>query len=86
MNKINKVLLPSIYIGVIGIMIVSVFLVIGGIKNYLHEAGTEIYDGERANGTYFNGPTLAGINVRYASDQNWATRIYNIMASLYAKL
>lgn len=56
------------------------------VKNYLHEAGTEIYDGERANGTYFNGPTLAGINVRYASDQNWATRIYNIMASLYAKL
>lgn len=37
MNKISKVLLPSIYIGVIGIMIVSVFLVIGGIKNYLHE-------------------------------------------------
>ena len=56
------------------------------VKNYLNAEGTIIYDGEIAKGTYFNGPTLAGINVRYASDTNWATRIYNIMASLYEKL
>ncbi len=56
------------------------------VKNYLNATGTEIYDGEIATGTYCNGPTLAGINVRYASDTNWATRIYNIMASLYGKL
>ena len=56
------------------------------VKNYLNAEGTIIYDGEIAKGTYFNGTTLAGINVRYASDTNWATRIYNIMASLYEKL
>lgn len=56
------------------------------VKNYLNEAGTEIYDGETASGTYYNGATLAGINIRYASDTNWATRIYNIMVSLYENL
>lgn len=56
------------------------------VKNYLNEAGTEIYDGETASGTYYNGATLAGVNIRYASDSNWATRIYNIMVSLYENL
>ena len=56
------------------------------VKNYLNEAGTEIYDGETASGTYYNGATLAGVNIRYASDTNWATRIYNIMVSLYENL
>lgn len=55
-------------------------------KYYLNEAGTEIYDEEVAVGTYYNGPTLSGINTRYASDTNWATRIYEIMVSLYKKL
>ena len=56
------------------------------VKNYLNQEGTVIYDGEIAKGTYYNGPTLAGINIRYASDTNWSIRIYNIMASLYKKL
>lgn len=56
------------------------------VKNYLNEAGTEICDGETASGTYYNGATLAGVNIRYASDTNWATRIYNIMVSLYENL
>ncbi len=56
------------------------------VKNYLNQEGTVIYDGEIAKGTYYNGPTLAGINIRYASDTNWSIRIYNIMASLYKKI
>ena len=55
-------------------------------KYYLNEAGTEIYDEEVAVGTYYNGPTISGVNVRYASDPNWSTRIYEIMHSLYEKL
>lgn len=55
-------------------------------KYYLNEEGTEIYDGETAKATYYNGPTLSGVNTRYASDPNWSTRIYNIMVSLYENL
>lgn len=38
------------------------------------------------SGTYYNGATVAGVNTRYASDTNWATRVYEIMVSLYGKL
>lgn len=55
-------------------------------KYYLNEEGTLIYDGETAVGSYYNGPTISGVNTRYASDTNWATRVYNIMVSLYEKL
>ena len=55
-------------------------------KYYLNPEGTEIFDGEIAEGTYYNGPTVAGVNTRYASDTNWATRVYNIMVLLYEKL
>ncbi len=34
------------------------------------------------NGTYFNGPTLIGMNVRYATDQNWSNGIANLMESI----
>lgn len=56
------------------------------VKYYLNEAGTEIFDNEVAVATYYNGPTIAGVNVRYASDVNWSTRIYDIMLSLYEEL
>jgi len=56
------------------------------VKYYLNEEGTEIFDGEEAVATYYNGPTISGVNVRYASDVNWSTRIYNIMISLYEEL
>ena len=56
------------------------------IKNYLNVAGTEIYDGEIAKGKYYNGTTIASINVKYATDENWANAIYNIMEGLYEKL
>ena len=55
-------------------------------KYYLNPAGTKIYDGNKAAGTYYNGTTLAGVNVRYASDKNWANGVYTWMKYLYKKL
>ena len=55
-------------------------------KYYLNPEGIEVFDGEVSNGIYYNGPTVSGVNTRYASDSNWATRVYEIMFSLYKKL
>lgn len=55
-------------------------------KYYLNEPGTPINEDEEAEGTYYNGATVQGVNVRYASDPNWANRVYNIMQTLYEKL
>jgi hypothetical protein len=52
-------------------------------KYYLNEPGTPIYDGETAVGSYYNGPTVTGVNIRYASDTNWSNRVYTIMEYLY---
>ncbi len=65
-----------------GIDLVSKVLV----KYYLNERGTPIYDGETAVGTYYNGPTLKGVNTRYASDPEWANKIYTTMKNLYGRL
>ena len=56
------------------------------VKDYLNEEGTEIYNNEIATARYYNGPTVSGVNIRYASDSNWSTRIYEIMHSLYEEL
>ena len=56
------------------------------VKFYINEAGTEIYDGEIAKGSYYNGATLSGINTRYASDKEWYNKIYLKMEDLYNKL
>ena len=45
-----------------------------------------IYDGEKAVASFYNGPTLSGINVRYASDPEWAVKVFNKMEILYNKL
>lgn len=55
-------------------------------KYYLNESGTPIYGDEIAVGSYYNGPTVAGVNVRYASDTNWSNRVFDIMTSLYERL
>ena len=55
-------------------------------KYYLNDAGTPIYDDERATAAYNNGPTLSGINVRYASDPDWAQKVFYKMEMLYNKL
>lgn len=56
------------------------------VKYYLNPSGTKIYDGEIAAGWYYNGPTVAGVNTRYASDPNWHTKVFNYMEFLYHRL
>lgn len=56
------------------------------VKYYLNSVGTEIYGGEIAEGKYYNGSTLTGVNTRYASDSEWANKVYNIMEDLYNSL
>ena len=56
------------------------------VKYYLNPAGTSIYSGETASGKYYNGPTLSGINQKYATDKNWANSVYTTMKYLYNKL
>lgn len=56
------------------------------VKYYLNSKGTNIYGGEVAVGTYYNGATLSGVNTRYATDKNWANAVYTYMKYLYEKL
>lgn len=56
------------------------------VKYYLNPKETSIYNGETAKGTYYNGPTLSGINTKYATDKNWANGVYKHMQYLYNKL
>ncbi len=37
------------------------------------------------SGKYYNGPTPAGVNVRYASDKSWAGKVVNHMAGIVKK-
>ncbi len=56
------------------------------VKYYLNPSGTKIYDGETAEGWYYNGPTVAGVNTRYASDETWYEKVYSYMEMLYNRL
>ena len=55
-------------------------------KNYLNQSGTEINSEITATGKFYNGATVSGVNTRYASDENWCTKVFNIMENLYGKL
>ena len=56
------------------------------VKYYLNPKGTSIYGGEVATASYYNGETLTGVNTKYATDKNWANRVYHYMEYLYNKL
>lgn len=56
------------------------------VKYYLNPSGTKIYGGETAAAWYYNGPTLQGVNTRYASDTQWYTKVYSYMETLYNRL
>ena len=56
------------------------------VKYYLNPAGTSIYGGEKAVGSYYNGATVKGINTKYASDKNWANAVFSYLQYLYNKL
>lgn len=55
-------------------------------KNYLHVRGTTVNDEIIATGSYFNGTTIKSVNMKYATDENWATKVYGYMELLYNKL
>lgn len=56
------------------------------VKSYLNTKGTAIYNGEVATGSFYNGPTLTGVNTRYASDKNWANSVYKWMTYFYGRI
>ena len=56
------------------------------VKYYINPSGTKIYDGEIAAAWYYNGPTLQGVNTRYASDPEWHTKVFQYMETLYKRL
>lgn len=56
------------------------------VKYYLNPSGTKIYDNETAAAWYYNGPTLKGVNTRYASDENWHSKVFKYMEILYNRL
>ena len=56
------------------------------VKYYINEEGTPIYDDEIARGSYYNGPTVADVNMRYASDTEWHNKVYSYMEYLYNRL
>ncbi len=53
------------------------------VKYYLNPAGTKIYDGEKAKGSFYNGPTVADVNIKYATDPNWHECVFSYMKKLY---
>ena len=56
------------------------------VKYYLNPKGTKIYDNGTANGSYYNGSTLSAVNQKYASDKQWANKVYSHMQYLYNKI
>ncbi len=56
------------------------------VKYYINPIGTKIYDGEKAVATYYNGSTISDVNIRYASDDEWHTKVYGYMEMLYHRL
>lgn len=54
--------------------------------NYLNVAGTQITEELKATATYYNGPTIAGVNTRYCTDKEWCTKIFKYMDYLYSRL
>lgn len=55
-------------------------------SNYLNVTGTVLKTGEIASGLYYNEATVSGVNVRYATDEMWGTKIFNTMQKLYSLL
>lgn len=55
-------------------------------KYYLNPKGTKIYGGEIASGNKYYGPTVDGVNTKYATDKNWSNAVYKYMSYLYNKL
>lgn len=53
---------------------------------YLHMSGVDISDGLKATGTYYNGPTIQAVNIKYATDSEWGNKVFENMQYLYNRL
>ena len=56
------------------------------MKYYLNPNGTKIYDNNIADGRFYNGNTISSVNIKYASDSNWANSVYKWINVLYNSL
>lgn len=56
------------------------------VKYYINSPGTPIFENQTAVGSYYNGSTIAAVNIRYASDKEWHTKVFNTMNNLYKKI
>lgn len=56
------------------------------VKYYLNPEGTPIYEGGAAKGSYYNGNTIAAVNMKYASDTSWHKKVYYYMQYLYSRI
>lgn len=56
------------------------------MKYYLNSNGTKIYNGNIADGRFHNGNTISSVNIKYATDKNWANSVYKWMSILYNSL
>ena len=53
---------------------------------YLHMSGVYISEGLKATGTYYNGPTIQAVNIKYATDSEWGNKVFENMQFLYNRL
>lgn len=56
------------------------------VKYYINPKGTQIYGGELAEASHYNGSNISGVNKKYATDKNWGNSVYKWMEYLYNKL
>ena len=54
--------------------------------HYLNENGTKINDDLKAKGSFYNGHTVKDVNIKYASDPEWYSKVFKYMQLLYDKL
>lgn len=55
-------------------------------KYYINPSGTKIYDNSFANGKYYKGKNLESVGKSYATDKDWANKVYTQMKYLYSKI
>ncbi len=56
------------------------------VSNYLNPSGTLLKSGGFASGRYYNGPSVIGVNVKYASDSEWCIKVFATMQNLYSQI
>lgn len=61
----------------------------GLVLHYLNPKDTEVFEHKKAVGEFYHeefGPTVEGVNQKYASDKEWHNKVYNYMVMLYNRL